>query len=232
MSLLGFHYLQVERQLDNETIRKFHLGYCDKDRNIYADMDAPYKSLELDYKFQNSALFPIFNLYGDLIGVSARKLDYKSNLDLKYVNTVYPKTDHVYGLSLTLPDCVKANRAYVVEGNIDTAMMYQHGFRNVVGMLGSNLSITQLTILSRFVDEIYLVPDGDTAGEKLIERLMGDGRKKGLVNKFPQLTTQFYQVKLPAYFDPDKFLREKGHDEFQKLEVIKLNKHEIGGVRT
>lgn len=230
--LPGFKYLKTERQLSDETIRKFHLAYCDGKGNIYSDMDFPSKSLELDYKFYDTALFPICNLYGELVGVSGRKLNYKTNMDLKYVNTVYQKTDHLYGLSTTLMDCVRENRAYIVEGNVDTVMMYQHGIKNVVGMLGSTLSITQLAILSRFVDEIYLVPDGDTAGEKLIERVIGTDRKKGLVSKFPQLALQFYQVKLPTFFDPDKFLREKGREEFLKLEVLKLNKHDIGGVRT
>lgn len=221
--LPAFEYLQKERQLTEETIRKFHLGYCDDKGNIYADTDFPSKDLELDYKFHGTALFPVCNLYDELIGVSARKLNYKTNVDLKYVNTVYQKTDHVYGLNVTLNECAKANKVYVVEGNVDTLMMYQSGIKNVVGMLGSTLSLTQLTILSRFVDEILMVPDGDTAGDKLIERIVGKPGKKGLLAKYNTLNLSFSQVQLPRFFDPDKFLRERGRDEFLKLDIVKLN---------
>jgi DNA primase len=221
--LPAFEYLKKERHLTDETIRQFHLAYCDGKGNIYSDSDFPDQSLELDYKFFDTALFPVCNVYGGMVGVSGRKLNYKSNADLKYVNTVYQKTDHLYGLSVTLAECIKENKVYVVEGNVDTLMMYQSGVKNVVGMLGSTLSITQLSILSRFVDEVLLVPDGDTAGEKLIERITGRSGKKGLIQKFPKLALSFSHVKLPLFFDPDKFLRERGRDEFFKLEVIKLN---------
>lgn len=216
----AFEYLRKERQLTDETIRTFHLGYCDQGLNIYGDTEFPGKNLELDYKFEGTVLFPIFNLYNDLIGVSARKLNYNSKVDLKYVNTVYPKTEHLYGLNITWPYCLKERKVYVVEGNVDTLMMYQHGIKNVVGMLGSTIRATQLCLLGRFVDEIIFVPDGDTAGEKLIEKLLKKG--KGLIDKYYNLEVGFSYVKLPPYFDPDKFLREKGQEQFFKLDVVKL----------
>ena len=147
LMLPGFDYLKGERHLTDETIRKFHLGYCDARGNIYSDTDFPVKDLELDYKFYNTAFFPIFDLYGSMIGVSARNLLYKTKADNKYVNTVYSKSSHLYGLNETYKDCFAANSAYIVEGNVDTMTLYQHGITNVVGMLGSALSITQLTLL-------------------------------------------------------------------------------------
>lgn len=222
--LPGFDYLKTERQLTEDSIRKFHLAYCDEAGNVYADTDAPYDSLDLDYKFKGTVLFPICNLYGELVGVSGRKLNYRSNIDLKYVNTVYPKMDHVFGLSVSLPDCIRENKVYVVEGNVDTVMMYQAGIRNVVGMLGGTLSATQICILSRFVDEVLIVPDGDTAGDSIIERVVkSKPGKKSLMEKCSQMNIAFSQVVLPRFFDPDKFMRERGLNEFLKLEVRKLN---------
>lgn len=224
LMLPGFEYLKNERHLTDESIRKFHLGYYDAVGNIYADTDAPYTDWE-DYKFKNTALFPICNLYGDLIGVSGRNLNYHTNKDLKYVNTVYKKMDHVFGLNVSLPDCIRENRVYIVEGNVDTVMMYQAGVKNVVGMLGGSLSATQICILSRFVDEILIVPDGDTAGDAIIERTVkSKPGKKSLMEKCSQMNVGFSHVVLPRFFDPDKFMREKGLNEFLKLEVIKLNK--------
>jgi DNA primase len=225
--LRGFEYFKNERQLNDDSINAFNLGYCDDDGSIY--IGSSYTGKPIDFgkhvvQFKNTALFPIFDMYGDLIGVSGRNLNYQNKDDLKYVNTIYNKTEHLYGLNLAWKYAVSENRLYVVEGNVDTVMMYQHGFRNTVGMLGSTLRVPQLCLMARFVDEVYLVPDGDTSGNKLIERLWNPYKlNKSLLNKYQNLDTKFFHVKLPTYYDPDKFLREKGAEEFKKLEVVELN---------
>lgn len=216
--LPGFDYLKNQRKLTSDTIRQFHLAYCDKDGIIYADTLFPSQSLNIDYRFNNSVLFPICNLYNELIGISARKLDYDAKKDLKYINTVYPKTEHLYGLNVTHEHCFAERRAYIVEGNVDTLMMYQAGVKNVVGMLGSNISITQLSILSRFVDEITFVPDGDDAGQKMLSKL--SDLRKSILNKYKNLDLSFSAVRLPSWYDPDKFLREHTKEDFLKLEVV------------
>jgi DNA primase len=216
--LPGFDYLKNRRKLSSDTIRDFHLAYCDKDGFIYADSKFPAPSLTIDYRFNHSVLFPISNVYNDLIGISARKLDYDTKKDLKYVNTVYPKTDHLYGLNVTYTYCFAARRVYIVEGNVDTLMMYQAGIKNVVGMLGSNISITQLSILSRFVDEITFVPDGDEAGQKMLSKL--SDLRKSILNKYKNLDLSFSAVRLPNGYDPDKFLKEHTKEDFLKLEVV------------
>ncbi len=216
--LPGFDYLKNKRKLSSDTIRAFHLAYCDAAGFIYADTQFPSKDLSLDPRFNNSVLFPICNLYSDLIGVSARKLDYDTKKDLKYVNTVYPKTDHLYGLNVTYERCFEKRQAYVVEGNVDTLMMYQAGLQNVVGMLGSNISITQLCLLSRFVDEVIFVPDGDEAGQKMLHKL--EDLRKSILAKYKNLELSFGAVRLPNGYDPDKYLQEHTKEDFLKLEVI------------
>lgn len=216
--LPGFDYLKNTRKLTSDTIRAFHLAYCDKDGIIYADTKFPSQSLTIDFRFNNSILFPISNVYNDLVGISARKLDYDTKKDLKYVNTIYPKTDHLYGLNVTKEYCFSARRVYIVEGNVDTLMMYQAGVKNVVGMLGSNISITQLSILSRFVDEITFVPDGDEAGQKMLSKLAD--LRKSILNKYKNLELSFSAVRLPSGYDPDKYLKEHTKEDFEKLEVV------------
>lgn len=216
--LPGFSYLKDSRHLTSEVIRTFHLAYCDPSGYIYADTNFPSKSLSLDPRFNNSVLFPICNLYNDLIGVSARKLDYETKKDLKYVNTVYSKTDHLYGLNVTYERCFEKREAYVVEGNVDTLMMYQAGLQNTVGMLGSNIAITQLCLLSRFVDKVIFVPDGDDAGQKMLAKL--DNLKKSVLGKYKNLELSFGAVRLPNGYDPDKFLQTYSKEDFLKLEVV------------
>lgn len=240
--LPGFEYLLNKRKLTKEAIKAFHLGYCDEKGYIYVDTKFPDQKLKLDWKFKNSVIFPICDVYNNLIGISARKLDFKTNKDLKYVNTVYPKTDHLYGFNTTWPECFKTRVAYVVEGNMDTIVMYQHGIRNVVGMLGSALKIKQVCLLSRYVDQIIIIPDGDTAGGNLVNRLTGQeialvsgkkvalSEKRALIKKYHNLDIDFSYIKLPKDYDPDKYLSEFGRDSFMRLPRISLNQSILEGV--
>lgn len=215
--MLGFDYLKKERHLTEDTIKTFRLGYYDSIGNIYTNYDLTSVLSQLDQKFVNSVLFPIFDVYDNLIGISARKLNYNNSFDMKYVNTIYSKTQHLFGLNITWKDCLKQNKVYVVEGNIDVLMTYQSGIRNVVGMLGSVLKLTQLCLLSRFVKNVVLVPDGDKVGQKFLEKM----NTIQLFKKYPNLDLNFSVVTLPEGYDPDKFLYEKGKDAFLLLETKK-----------
>jgi len=216
----GIDYLINNRYLTPDVMEKFRLCYCDEygyfhtqTIDNYIDFDMP----KLDPRFYNSAIFPIFDLYNKVIGVSARSLS--STNDFKYINTVYTKGKHLYGLNITWQDCLKKRKVYVVEGNIDVVRMYQSGIKNVVGMLGSTLSLTQLTVLSRFVDEVVFVPDGDKAGTKFLERVaIGRRDRKSLIEKHPNLDLNFSLIRLPEGSDPDTFLQDHKAEDLFKLE--------------
>ena len=216
----GTAYLLEQRYLTNESIEKFRLGFCDEygQLKFHVFLNNFESELpKLDPRFYNSAIFPIFDLYHKVIGVSARSLS--STNDFKYINTVYAKGKHLYGLNFTWLDCLKKRKVYIVEGNIDVVRMYQEGIKNVVGMLGSTLSLTQLTVLSRFVDEVVFVPDGDNAGIKFLERVaIGRKGKKSLTEKHPNLDLNFSLIKLPEGSDPDTFLQCHKVEDLFKLE--------------
>lgn len=211
--LLGFDYLKNVRKLTDETIHNFHIGVCDKNGYVYIDSEYPGIDLKLDFRFNNAIWFPIFDLYSNLIGVSARPLENEDKKLTKYVNTVYPKTKHLFGLNFSYKDCFATKKVYVVEGNFDAAMMWQHGIKNVVGMLGSNLTLTQIAIMNRFVDEIVLVQDPDNAGTKFLNNI-----KKDIPKEYYKLNVKFSTIQLPVGYDPDLFLRTFGAGELVKLE--------------
>ncbi|MGI0058964.1 MAG: toprim domain-containing protein, partial [Nitrosotalea sp.] len=162
-----------------------------------------------DPRFHNTAIFPIFDLYNRVVGVSARTL---IQGPLKYVNTIYPKTQHLYGLSVTWQECLKQNKVYIVEGNVDVLRLYQSGIRNVVGMLGSMLKEYQLILLSRFVENVVVVPDGDEAGRKNLEKINNNQIFK------EKLDLNVSTVSLPANYDPDTFLLSHSAEDFYQLE--------------
>lgn len=204
-------YLTEERKLNDNTISAFDLGYCALDGQIYVGANIAGTYPVLDNRFKNSTLFPIADIYGEVVGVSCRPLVSRPNQP-KYINTVYDKSKHLYGLNVTYKDLVREQKVYVVEGNVDVLQVYQSGIFNVVGMLGSTFSFTQLCLLSRFVKTVCFVPDGDKAGTGLLTRL-----KESMDKKFYDADVKFIFKQLPSGFDPDNYLKKFTKQDFLNL---------------
>jgi|SRR5579864_2496178 len=215
-TLPAYKYLIEERQLTEETIRAFHLAHRDAKGMMYVDADCTEPFPELDFRFNNAVLFPVFDLYGKCIGVSARPLTPGPDLP-KYVNTSYEKADHLFGLNVAYPFCIKEKTAFVVEGNIDVAQMHQKGIKNVVGMLGSNFSVVQLGLLLGFVERVIFVPDGDMAGLNFMEKT-----KNTLLKRYKDVPMSFSFLMLPTGFDPDSYLKKFSKEEFLALPQVEV----------
>jgi DNA primase len=215
-TLSAFKYLMDERQLTDEAIRTFHLAHRDGKGMNYVDADMTESFPELDFRFNNASLFPVFDLYNKIIGVSARPLNPGPDLP-KYVNTSYEKAEHLYGLNLAYPFCIKERAVYVVEGNLDVIMCRQKGLCNVVGMLGSNFSVTQLSLLLGFVEKVIFVPDGDIAGLNFMEKT-----KNTLLKRYKDVPMSFSFLMLPTGFDPDSYLKRFSKEEFLALPQVEV----------
>lgn len=201
--LPGFKYLIESRKLTEETIRAFDLGYLDKNGMPYIGADFKGQLPAMPVSFRNSVLFPIEDVYGNVVSVSARPLGVSAS---KYINTSYEKADHLYGLAHTWKDCLQQQSAYIVEGNLSLLTPWQHGVKNIVAMLGSNISHTQICLLSRYVKKVVFVSDKDKAGEKFIEKL----RKHTIAEKFYDSDLQFCYIDLPEGSDPDDYFVKRG----------------------
>ena len=191
-----------QRGLNEETIKTFSLGYCDT--SGYTTI--PEVSSFIDIRFYHSALFPIYDLYGKAISVSARPLS--KNPLFKYVHTHYDKAHHLYGLSVTWQSILEKRKAYICEGNFDMLTLYQSGITNVVAMLGSQFSTTQLSLLTRFCDEIVIATDGDEPGRKCAAKIVKLCQSRGIKSSI---------LKLPSGTDPDNYIKSYGPEAFLKL---------------
>jgi DNA primase len=212
--LPAYKYLIEERKLTEDTINAFNLGYCSTNGEIYEGANFQGMLPILDPRFYHSTLFPIADMHGTIVGVSARPL---GPTQTKYINTSYEKSDHLYGLNVTWKDCLLKQSVYVVEGNISLLIPWQHGIKNIVAMLGKTFSFKQICLLSRFVKKIVFVPDGDLSGQKLLEKL-----QKTIPNQFYDADVEFTYLSLPDGKDPDDFIKVFGKDAFLKLEERKL----------
>ncbi len=214
-ALPAYKYLIEQRKLSENTIRTFHLGYMAANGDTYLDADFTGTLPAMDKRFYHSTIFPIFDLYGTCVAVSARPL---GPTQTKYINSSYEKSEHLYGLSETWKDCLREQTVYVVEGNLSLLTSYQAGITNCVAMLGSKLSVRQVCLLNRFVKKIVLVPDADKAGRKLLEKM----QKEIIPTKLYDADIKFSYIELPEGNDPDDYLKTHSKQDFLSLKEEEL----------
>ena len=67
----------------------------------------------------------------------------------------------------------RSRQAVVMEGYTDTIVARQFGFDNTVAVLGTALGERHIRLLRRFADSITLVLDGDEAGQRRANEILG-----------------------------------------------------------
>lgn len=161
--------------------------------------------------FRNRLIFPIRDERGRVIAFGGRVMP-GSDDPAKYLNStetpLFNKSQSIFGLDLARQRIVETRTAVVVEGYADVVMAHQHGLSNVVSVLGTALTEQHVTVLSRFADKIILLFDGDTAGDKAVDKA---------VNLFLHQPIEIAIASLPSGVDPDEFLLEHGAEAFNVI---------------
>lgn len=159
-------------------------------------------------RFRGRIIFPIRSESGAVIAFGGRTVFDEPS---KYLNSpdtpIYKKSNHLYGFNLSKKFIREEKAAILVEGYFDVISLYQHGIKNVTASLGTALTESQIYLLKRFADKIFIFYDSDDAGiaaavrgiEKMFEQ-----------NINPRIIT------LSDSKDPDDFIREKGMKAFKQ----------------
>jgi len=220
----------AERKITADSIRRFNLGYA-PDRWDWllkqaVSTEIAAKSLESvglivrkqdgpgHYdRFRGRVLFPIHDLQGRPVAIGGRILpQLAAENPAKYVNSpetpLFSKSSMLYGLD-TARDAIGRNRvAIVMEGYTDTIVARQFGFENTVAVLGTALGERHIRLLKRFADSITLVLDGDEAGQRRANEILG---------LFVAEQADLRIVTLPDGLDPADFLLQRGADAFRQF---------------
>lgn len=162
-------------------------------------------------RFRDRLMFPIRNENGEVIAFSGRLLDPEAK-SAKYLNSpetpIFNKSKVLFGFDKARRAIAKAGQAIVCEGQIDTLMLYEAGFQNVVAGQGTAFTEFHARKLKGTADEVVLCYDSDNAGFKAAERAFQILAPAGLIVKV---------AALPAGEDPDSMIRKHGVETFQKL---------------
>lgn len=170
----GREYL-YNRHVTDAEIREFRICYCDESVNLSSLFDIPTlwnsflwnRDGRPDPKFVDSIIIPVFSVYGHIQGLYCRKLNPASSKN-RHDGTSWIKMDHLFCLDKSWSHALERQSIYLVEGPFDAIACWKHGYKNVVSVMGTNVSANHACLLSRFVTKAYLVFDNDKAGIKAV----------------------------------------------------------------
>ena len=218
---LGLNYLR-ERQLTDETIHRFGLGYANKTADDlvrylkgkgFSDeliREAGLCNTDEKHgmydKFWNRVMFPIEDINHRVIGFGGRVMgDGKP----KYLNSpetpIFDKSRNLYGLNFARSS--RKGNIILCEGYMDVIAMHQAGFNQAVASLGTAFTLGQAGLLKRYAKEVLLSYDSDGAGVKAALRAIGILKEAGLTGRV---------INLEPYKDPDEFIKNLGAEAFQE----------------
>jgi DNA primase len=221
----GREYL-ASRGLDEETMRRFRLGWAGDDRAALRRALTPEFPQQLlvdagllhisdrggepyDF-FRERVIFPIGDRAGRVIAFGGRAL---GDAQPKYLNSpehpLFEKGRVLYGLSAARVNSAREAEAggagaIVTEGYMDVIALHRAGFSTAVAPLGTALTEAHLAELWRLAPEPVLCFDGDAAGQRAALRAL----HRALPLLKPGYSLRF--VTLPAGEDPDSLIRNSG----------------------
>ncbi len=228
-------YLE-QRGITPESVEKFHLGFCPNERDwtLRKVQGSAERSRVLETigvvarpqdggsyydRFRGRVLFAIRDAQGRPVGLGGRVLP-ESGLTspAKYVNSpetpLFSKSHLLYALDVA-KDAIRQKdpssgirTALVMEGYTDVIVAHQFGFENAVAVLGTALGEGHIRILKRFADRIILVLDGDEAGQRRANEVLG---------LFVAQQVDLGILTLPEGSDPCEFLLNNGAEAFREL---------------
>jgi DNA primase len=218
----------AKRRVSDEAVKLFRLGYAldawddtvnwarSKGHDLI-DMEKGGLIIRRDQgegfydRFRGRLIFPICDEQGRVIGFSGRVLS-GDEKTAKYVNSpetpIFTKGKVFFGLDKSKRAILDAGFAIICEGQLDLIACYLAGVKNVVAPQGTAFTADHARILKRYVDEVVLCFDSDTAGQTAAVRVLDSLLASGLAIRV---------ATVPAPHDPDSFIKGFGGGAFQEL---------------
>ncbi|MGF1600833.1 MAG: DNA primase [Thermosynechococcaceae cyanobacterium] len=229
----ALNYAQQTRQLSEETIQQFQLGYApDQWQGIYqhlveekhfseelveqAGLIVPRKNGDGYYdRFRDRLMIPIHDHQSRVVGFGSRTL---TGEEPKYLNSpeteLFNKGKLLFGLDKARKTIVQDDRAIVVEGYFDVIALHAAGITNAVASMGTAFSEHQVKQLLRYTESkrIILNFDADAAGGKAAERTISEVEALAYRGD-----VQLRVLNLPNGKDADEFLLGSSREAYEQL---------------
>lgn len=171
-----------KRGISDFEVEKFSIGYAPGQNSLINYLESRKIKLEIAQKagllatgdsgslyevLRKRITFPIFDSQGLIVGFGGRIIG--SGIP-KYLNSpetaIFKKSSVLFGENLAMDRAYKTNQMVLAEGYFDVIALHSAGIENAVGTLGTAITKQHLEKAWRYVDEIVLCLDGDSAGSK------------------------------------------------------------------
>ena len=165
-------------------------------------------------------IMPFRNVYGKVVGLVGRTLlDDRERKEkggiAKYKNTKetseFKKGNLLFGLYENKAEILAKDSVFVVEGQFDVIKATEAGLKNVIGLGTNSCTTYQLSVISRYTNNMFLLLDNDEAGEKGRQRIM---------KKFGQFVN-IRNLYLPdEYKDIDEYISKTGATRYDDISFV------------
>ena len=217
----------IGRGMTKSTLTKFGIGYAPDSWDMlvkameakgYTKQELIDSGLVTESKkngnifdrFRDRLMFPIIDIRGNIIGFGGRIMNNKDPNAAKYLNSpetlIFNKRKNLFGLNYAKKS--KLDYLILVEGYMDAIALHQYGFDCAVASLGTSLTEDHAVLISRYVEQVVLIYDGDEAGQRATRRAIPILEKAGIRVKVLQMKDAK---------DPDEYLKKFGADKFRLL---------------
>jgi DNA primase len=216
--------LLTDREVGEETARRFQLGYAPAGRGFADYLRAKKRSLSdaqeaglmrrdgSDF-FSQRLVIPIRDERGQPLAFTARTV--RADEQRKYINSpetpAYVKGRVIFGLDLARDEITRRGHAVMMEGQFDVITAHQFGLQNAVASSGTALTDEQVRLVKRFTDELVLVFDADRAGRSAVFKAVELAAAHQMRTRVATVTDAK---------DPDEFLRAAGTEASQRWEEL------------
>ena len=218
----GMDYL-LGRQLTPGTIRKYGLGYAPGGwHNLHHHLKnkgftetemaeaalVVRKGSSVYDKFRERVMFPIIDIWGNVIGFGGRTLE--ETAPAKYINTdetlVFHKRENLFSLNFAEKS---ADKQFILcEGYMDVITMNQAGFDGAVATLGTAITPQQAKLVKEHAKSVVISYDSDEAGQKAASRA---------IKLFSDIEIEAKVLTIPDAKDPDEYIKKYGSEQFGEL---------------
>ena len=218
----------TKRGVSDEAIKLFRIGYAPElwDDTVNWAKSKSYELATVEQagliihreggegyydRFRGRLMFPICDEQGRVIAFSGRVLQ-GDEKTAKYVNSpetpIFTKSKVFFGLDKSKRAILDAEFAIICEGQLDLIACYMAGVRNIVAPQGTAFTAEHARILKRYVNEVVLCFDSDSAGQNAAVRVLDSLAASGLAVRV---------ATVPDPHDPDSFIKEFGGSAFNEL---------------
>jgi len=226
----------ARRGLNEETIRRFQLGYARDEWRALSDhllargyerqdllecgLIIPREDGGFYDRFRGRLIIPIRDIRGRVIGFGGRVI---GQGEPKYMNSpqtpLFDKSHVLFGIDMAKGAIRARNQVVIVEGYMDVLQAHQAGIGNVVASLGTALTEHQLNLLKNMTKTYILALDPDAAGDQGTLRGLAVARhtldkavpivtSRGWIRYESRLDADIRIMTLPEGQDPDDLIRE------------------------